>query len=41
MRDNAMTNGLVCAWVMVTDEAGRAHLEARWSQRQAAAAHAA
>ena len=36
-----MTSGLVCTWVTVTDEAGRTHLEARWTERQAAAAHAA
>jgi hypothetical protein len=41
MRDQKMTNGLVCTWVVVADEAGRTHLEARWSQPQAAAAHAA
>lgn len=41
MRDNTMTNGLVCTWVVVADESGRTHLEARWSQPQAAAAHAA
>lgn len=41
MRDQTMTNGLVCTWVVVADEAGRTHMEARWSQPQAAAAHAA
>ena len=41
MGDNTMTNGLVCTWVVVADEAGRTHLEARWSQPRAAAAHAA
>ena len=41
MRDNKMTSGLVCTWVVVADGAGRTHMEARWSVPQAAAAHAA
>jgi len=41
MRDQTMTNGLVCTWVVVADETGRTHMEARWSLPQAAAAHAA
>ena len=41
MRNNTVTNGLVCTWVVVTDDAGRTHLEARWTQPQAAAVHAA
>ena len=41
MRDNTMDGGLVCTWVVVVDESGRTHMEARWSQPQAAAAHAA
>ncbi|WP_279303163.1 hypothetical protein [Nocardioides currus] len=41
MMDENTTNGLVCTWVSVTDDAGRTHMEARWSLRQAAAAHAA
>ncbi len=41
MRDNKTTNGLVCTWVAVADASGRTHMEARWSQPQAAAAHAA
>ena len=39
--DNNSNNGLVCTWVAVTDAAGRTHMEARWSQQQLAAAHAA
>ena len=41
MRDNETTNRLVCTWVVVADEAGRTHMEARWSLPKAAAAHAA
>lgn len=41
MRDETMTNGLVCSWVVVTDEAGRTHMEAHWNLPQAAAVHAA
>ena len=41
MRDNAMTNRLVCTWVAVVDQTGHAHMEARWSQARATAAHAA
>ena len=41
MRDNTHANGLVCTWVVVADEAGRSHMEARWSQAQAVAAAAA
>lgn len=41
MSDYKTTSGLVCTWVVVTDEAGRTHMEARWSQPRAAAAHAA
>ena len=41
MRDNTTSSALVCTWVAVTDEAGRTHMEARWSQSQVAAAHAA
>lgn len=41
MIDNTMTSRLVCTWVVVADETGRTHMEARWSQPQAAAAHAA
>ena len=41
MRDNANANGLVCTWVVVADETGRTHMEARWSQSQAVAAAAA
>lgn len=41
MRDTTMTSGLVCTWVAVADQAGRTHMEARWSQPRAAVAHAA
>lgn len=41
MRDNLATSGLVCTWVVVADAAGRTHMEARWNQSRAAAAHAA
>ncbi len=36
-----MANGLVCTWLVVTDEAGRTRMEARWTQITAASAHAA
>jgi hypothetical protein len=41
MRDNTVTNGLLCTWVVVTDEGGRTHMEARWTHAHASAAHAA
>lgn len=41
MRDNTTGSPLACTWVAVVDEAGRTHMEARWSQAQVAAAHAA
>jgi hypothetical protein len=41
MRDNITGSALVCTWVAVTDEAGRTHMEARWTQSKAVAAHAA
>lgn len=41
MRDHNTTSGLVCTWVAVTDATGRTHMEARWTQSKAAAAHAA
>lgn len=37
MRDQTMTNGLVCTWLLVTDDAGRAHMEAHWTASVAVA----
>lgn len=31
MNDQKMASGLRCAWVPVTDAAGRRHMEAHWS----------
>lgn len=41
MRDKNMANELVCTWVAVTDQAGRAHMEARWTKRRTTSAEAA
>lgn len=41
MNDQAMTTSPVCTWSVVTDNAGRSRLEARWTVPVAVTAHAA
>jgi len=41
MGERAMTNTLVCTWAVVTDNNGRAHIEASWAPMSVTGAVAA
>jgi hypothetical protein len=40
MSNHKMATGLVQTWVPVTDNQGRTHLEAHWTDASASATHA-